>query len=91
MMYAIKREEHEMTANKQFHPINVSPFGTNVLDLIGRTDLVTHQGYPISIQFGSYGTGFATKLIRDNGEINNIFNSNLDVSYYLNGLEIGII
>lgn len=29
--------------------LNIGPFGTNVLDLVGRNDLVTEGGYEVTI------------------------------------------
>jgi len=62
--------------------INVSPFATNVLDLVGK-DLMTMDGYPVTVSRD--GMDFVVKI---NGSKHYQAADNLNVSYCLNTLGI---
>lgn len=65
--------------------INVSPFATNVLDLVGRDDLQIPSGHVVSIS--RHGTHFVvsiggTRLLESD--------DNIAVSNFLNRHEVGV-
>jgi hypothetical protein len=62
--------------------INVSPFATNVLDLIGK-ELVNSNGDSVLVK--NCFNGFNVLV---NGESKFICNDNLDVSRFLNTMEV---
>ena len=66
------------------HEINFSPFATNVIDVIERTDLVTPAGLPVSIKRNSYG------FVIDIGGLHYETNDNLQASRILNTNQVGV-
>ena len=67
-----------------FHEINVSPFATNVLDLIGRNDLSTYDKRRVTVE--SNYPDFTLTI----GSQTITAHSNLDASYILNSACIGV-
>lgn len=70
---------------KKHHPINVSPYATNVLDLCGRT-LHTPDGRKVEIL-----RGMCDFVIKVGGQKPFTHGDNLTVSRYLNSFEVGIL
>lgn len=73
-----------------FTLINFSPFATNVLDCINRTDLVTRTGYPVRLEQTMNGL---FRITIDTGKIDGVIReenlSNVAASYLLNSYDIG--
>jgi phage terminase Nu1 subunit (DNA packaging protein) len=73
-----------------FSRIIVSPFRTNVMDLIGRTDLATITGLPVRVERG-YRDGFKVIVTENKKDVVKVdTQDNLSASAVLNGLEVGI-
>jgi hypothetical protein len=70
---------------KEWYAINVSPFRTNVLDLIGREDLVTRDGRKVSVRRESD----RYFIITVDGQERARTDDNLAASYCLNSIETG--
>lgn len=68
------------------HKINVSPFATNVLDLVGRTDLVTPTGIKVTVT-----RDMLDFVVTIGDERMYCGGDNLSASYTLNQFEVGII
>lgn len=70
--------------DSEFSPIRVSPYATNVLDLVGREDLVTRSGIPVTVRRDMYGF-----FILDIGKLHLETPDNLEASFILNSHETG--
>lgn len=67
------------------HLINVSPFATNALDLVGRKDLQTPDGRAITVK-----RSMADFVIVVDGESKPfVTDDNITASRYLNSFEVG--
>lgn len=67
------------------HEINFSPFATNVLDAIDRTDLVTPEGTPVRIRQSS-----SCCFVIDIGPAHYETRDNLVASCILNTNQVGV-
>lgn len=70
---------------KIFQAINFSPFAHNMLDYIGRADLVTAKGIPVNLRRS--GNKFACNIGAEHVETDD----NVAMSYFLNIHEVGTI
>lgn len=70
--------------DKKHRTINFSPYATNVLDCVGRKDLVTPDGTPIEIRLDPCGFSILGRGAQLAGDL-----SNLGASYWLNSHEVG--
>lgn len=68
------------------HPINVSPFATNVLDLVGRSDLFTPNGIKVTVK-----RDMMDFVVIIGDERMYCGNDNLSASYTLNQFEVGVM
>ena len=66
------------------HEINVGPLATNVLDLVGREDLVSPGGIPVTIR----REGRAFVVNREGADVFS-HECNLTMSSFLNAMVIG--
>ncbi len=72
--------------DKTHHPLNFSPFATNVLDCVGRADLLTRDGRAVRIE--NHVRGFEIYL---DGKLECETPINTSASYFLNSLEVGVL
>jgi hypothetical protein len=70
---------------KEFKGINFSPFQNNVIDFLGREDLITRSGIPVTLR--QFGMEFKINIGADYLSTY----SNTEASYFLNTREVGII
>lgn len=70
--------------NIHHQEIHFSPFATNVIDCLNRTDLQTPYGKSVSIKM--VGMDFVIKI----GEEKYFAHTNSEASYILNTYEVGI-
>lgn len=74
---------------ERFHPINVSPFATNVIELIGLTDLETRMGTKVEVRRSS--GDFLITYTPAEGDVQEFrTNNNLQASYILNTVGDGV-
>lgn len=73
-----------MSDSTKHCPINVSPFATNVLDLVGRQGLCTPDGRAISVSRSS-----SDFVVRVEGEAPFTTPDNIVASRFLNSFEVG--
>lgn len=71
---------------KIFRVIIFSPYNHNVLDYVGRKDLVTNSGNPVRISRD--GNDF---IVRVEGHSPYINPDNIHTSFYLNMMEVGVM
>jgi hypothetical protein len=77
-----------MNAKRNFSPINVSPFFTNVLDLVGREDLVTPYGSSVTVERS--GNGFRITYAVIDGQRTMEAGDNISASFILNSVDGGV-
>lgn len=68
-----------------FHEITFHPFRTNVLDCVGRTDLVTRDGLPVQI-----GRNMRGEFVVTIGGETYRTDDNLQASRVLNEHQVGV-
>lgn len=74
---------------ERFHPINVSPFATNALDLVGMEDLKTRQGSKVTVRRSN--GDFIIQYTTQTGVVAEYrTNDNLAASRILNTVEDGV-
>ena len=73
---------------QRFHPINVSPFAVNVLELVGRSTLETREGTKVTVT--REGMDFVIRYQDKIGTAEFRTKDNLEASYILNDIEGGV-